>query len=58
MKTNFLFPVNYGQVAVPNSPFRVYVTAPLDVSKVQLHGPWFDNEIKPGQTTHFNVDAR
>lgn len=28
--------VNFGGVAVPNSPFRVYVSAPLDPSKVRF----------------------
>lgn len=51
--------VNYGGVAVPNSPYRVYVTAPLDPSKVQVFGPWVDNDrdVKPLKTTHFIVDA-
>lgn len=29
----------------------------MDVTKVQAYGPWFEQEIKPGQTTHFTVDA-
>lgn len=51
--------VNYGGVAAPNSPFRVYVNAPLDPNKVQVFGPWVDNpDVKPLQPTHFIVDAR
>lgn len=51
--------VNYGGVAVPNSPYRVYVSAPLDATKVQVFGPWVDNsDIKPQSPTHFIVDAR
>ncbi|XP_070493670.1 filamin-A isoform X2 [Chironomus tepperi] len=50
--------VNYGGVAVPNSPFRVYANAPLDPSKVQVFGPFIDNpDVKPNQATHFIIDA-
>jgi filamin len=49
--------VSYGGFGVPDSPFRVYVKAPLDSTKVQVSGPWAENhpDIKP---THFIVDAR
>ena len=51
--------VNFGGVAVPQSPFRVYVVAPLDPTKVQVFGPWVDNsDVKPFAKTHFIVDAR
>jgi filamin len=51
--------VNFGGVAVPNSPYRVYVNSPLDPTKVQVFGPWVDNpDVKPQATTHFIVDAR
>lgn len=50
--------VNFGGVAVPNSPFRVYVNAPLDPSKVQVFGPFVDSaDLKPQTATHFIVDA-
>lgn len=50
--------VNYGGVAVPESPFRVYVNAPLDPSKVQVFGPFIESpDLKPNQATHFIVDA-
>lgn len=50
--------VNYGGVAAPNSPFRVYANAPLDPSKVQVFGPFVDNpDVKPNQATHFIIDA-
>lgn len=50
--------VNFGGVAVPNSPFRVYISAPLDPKKVQVFGPWVDSsDVKPQQPTHFIVDA-
>ncbi|XP_035902994.1 filamin-A isoform X4 [Anopheles stephensi] len=50
--------VNYGGVAVPQSPFRVNVSTPLDASKVQFFGPWLEPGVKPNAATHFNVDAR
>lgn len=50
--------VNYGGVAVPESPFRVHVNAPLDPKKVQIFGPWIESsDLKPFQATHFIVDA-
>lgn len=51
--------VNYGGVAVPNSPFRVYINAPLDPTKVQAFGPWLEkSDLKLHQMAHFIVDAR
>lgn len=51
--------VNFGGVATPNSPFRVFVSAPLNPNKVQVFGPWADNpDLKPNAPTHFIVDAR
>lgn len=50
--------VNYGSVATPRSPFRVYVSDPLDAKKVQVMGPWVESPLKPNVPTHFNVDAR
>lgn len=50
--------INHGGVATPNSPHRVYVSAPLDPSKVQAFGPWMEPGVKPNVATHFNVDAR
>lgn len=50
--------VNYGGVAVPGSPFRVNVSAPLDPSKVEFFGPWLESGNRPNTATHFNVDAR
>ncbi|CRL07144.1 CLUMA_CG020139, isoform A [Clunio marinus] len=50
--------VNYGGVAAPNSPFRVYVNAPLNPAKVQAFGPWLERpDLKPNEPTHFIVDA-
>ncbi|XP_043237014.1 filamin-A-like isoform X4 [Amphibalanus amphitrite] len=50
--------VNFGGVAVPNSPFRVDVTAPVDASKVQVFGPGLEPGVRAQVPTHFNVDAR
>lgn len=50
--------VNQGGVAVKNSPFRVYVSAPTDPSKVQVFGPGVERGVKSNQPTHFNIDAR
>lgn len=50
--------VNYGSVATPKSPYRIYISDPLDPSKVQVMGPWLEGNLKPNVPTHFNVDAR
>ncbi|XP_067618137.1 filamin-A isoform X2 [Eurosta solidaginis] len=50
--------VNYGTVATPNTPYRVYVGVPIDATKVQSFGPWLQPGVRPNMPTHFNVDAR
>ncbi|XP_066255182.1 filamin-A isoform X4 [Euwallacea similis] len=50
--------VNYGGVAVKNSPYRVYVGEPPDAAKVLCFGPGIEDGVKPGVPTHFNIDAR
>lgn len=50
--------INYGGVATPNSPHRVYIAVPLDPTKIQVFGPWLEPGVKPNVPTHFNVDAR
>ncbi|XP_065372295.1 filamin-A isoform X3 [Calliphora vicina] len=50
--------VNFGGVATPNSPHRVYVALPVNASKVQAFGPWFQPGVHPNSPTHFNVDCR
>lgn len=50
--------VNYGGVAVKNSPFRVYVGEPVDATKVQCFGPGIQDGVKTNTPTHFNIDAR
>ncbi|XP_050314750.1 filamin-A isoform X2 [Anthonomus grandis grandis] len=50
--------VNYGGVAVKNSPFRINVNEPVNPEKVLCFGPGLENGVKAGTPTHFNVDAR
>ncbi|XP_017473017.1 PREDICTED: filamin-A [Rhagoletis zephyria] len=50
--------VNYGSVATPNAPYRIYVGVPIDANKVQAFGPWLQPGVRPNAATHFNVDAR
>ncbi|XP_057654407.1 filamin-A isoform X1 [Diorhabda carinulata] len=50
--------VNYGGVAVKNSPFRVFVGETVDASKVQCFGPGIQDGVKANTPTHFNIDAR
>uniref|UniRef100_A0A2S2QCD4 Filamin-A n=1 Tax=Sipha flava TaxID=143950 RepID=A0A2S2QCD4_9HEMI len=49
--------VNYGGVAVPNSPFRVFVSQPLDASKVQIFGPGIEPGVKSNKPNHFTIDC-
>lgn len=49
--------VNYGGVAIPNSPYKVQVTAASDSKKVELFGPGLEKGVKAGAHTHFNIDA-
>lgn len=50
--------VNYGGVATKNSPYRIFVSEPLDVSKVYCFGPGVQNGVKVNTPTHFNIDTR
>lgn len=53
--------VNYGGVAAAGGPHRVYVSAPLDASKVRAFGPWLETAAgapKVNAATHFTVDTR
>lgn len=50
--------VNYGGVAVAESPFRVHVSEPLNVSKVQVSGPCLERPVTVNEPTHFAVDVR
>lgn len=50
--------VNYGTVAAADSPYRVYVSTPPDVSKVVVSGKWFDEKPKLNNRTSFQIDTR
>lgn len=50
--------VNFGGVATRNSPYRVFVAEPLDLSKVHCFGPGLENGVKANTSTHFNIDTR
>ncbi|GLH11660.1 Filamin-A [Gryllus bimaculatus] len=50
--------VNYGGVATKNSPYRVFVSEPLNPSKVQVFGPGVEKGVKSNTPTHFNIDCR
>nr|CAD7196862.1 unnamed protein product [Timema douglasi] len=50
--------VNYGGVATKNSPYRVYVSEPLNASNVHVFGPGVEKGVKSNLPTHFNVDCR
>lgn len=50
--------VNYGGVSTRNSPYRVFVTEPLNPAKVQVFGPGVEKGVKSNTPTHFNIDCR
>jgi filamin len=50
--------VNYGGVATPNSPHRVFVSEPANAAKVQIFGPGVEKGVKCNTPTHFNIDCR
>ncbi|XP_076447622.1 filamin-A-like isoform X2 [Babylonia areolata] len=50
--------VNFGGVAVPNSPFRVNAVEPSDPTKVKVHGPGVKDGIKTMSPTNFTVDCK
>ncbi|XP_050427022.1 filamin-A isoform X1 [Adelges cooleyi] len=49
--------VNYGGVAVPQSPFRVFVAQPLNPNKVQIFGPGIEPGVKANKPNHFTIDC-
>lgn len=49
--------VNYGGVAAAQSPYRVYVSAPPDVTKLRIFGDWFEIKTKLNTKSTFNIDA-
>ncbi|XP_075219680.1 filamin A protein cher isoform X2 [Lycorma delicatula] len=50
--------VNYGGVATSKSPYRVFVSQPLNPSRVQIFGPGVEKGVKSNTPTHFNIDCR
>ncbi|XP_046683134.1 filamin-A isoform X3 [Homalodisca vitripennis] len=50
--------VNYGGVATNRSPYRVFVSQPLNPSRVEIFGPGVEEGVKSKTPTHFNVDCR
>ena len=49
--------INYGGVAIPNTPYRVLVQDPSNPSKVKVYGPAIDHPVKTFQPTYFIVDC-
>ncbi|XP_022174561.1 filamin-A isoform X2 [Myzus persicae] len=49
--------VSYGGVAVPKSPFRVFVSQPLNANKVQIFGPGIEAGVKANKPNHFTIDC-
>lgn len=49
--------MNYGGVAVPKSPFRVFVAQPLNPNKVQIFGPGIEPGVKSNKPNHFTIDC-
>lgn len=50
--------VSYGGVAVPGSPYKVFVQEPLYPSKVHVYGPGVEPGIKSQTPTHFIIDCK
>ena len=50
--------VNYGGVATKMSPYRVFVSQPLNPSAVVLTGPGIAPGVKSNTPTHFNINCR
>ena len=49
--------VNYGGVAIPNSPFKVNVTPATDSKKVNIFGPGLEKNVRTKTSTHFTIDT-
>ncbi|CAF0875720.1 unnamed protein product [Rotaria sordida] len=50
--------IDYGGVAIPNSPFRVWPTEPSNPSKVRVYGPGVERGVKMNNPTYFIVDCK
>ena len=49
--------MNYGGVAAADSPYRIYVAAPPDVTKIRVYGDWFETKTKLGVKNNFHIDT-
>lgn len=49
--------VNYGGVAASDSPYRVYVSTPPDVTKIRIFGDWFETKTKLNEGNTFKIDT-
>lgn len=49
--------VNYGGVAAADSPYRVYISNPPDISKIKIFGDWFETKTKINIANSFYVDT-
>lgn len=49
--------VNYSGVAAAESPYRVYISNPPDVTKIKIFGDWFETKTKINIPNTFYVDA-
>lgn len=49
--------INYGGVAAADSPYRVYVSTPPDVTKIRIFGDWFETKTKLGMRSTFKIDT-
>lgn len=49
--------VNYGGVAAAESPYRVYISNPPDITKVKVFGDWFETKTKIDTSNTFYVDT-
>lgn len=50
--------INYGCVAAADSPYRVYVSAPPDVTKIRMHGKWIEAmKHRVNVASAFQIDA-
>ncbi|XP_031833925.1 filamin A protein cher isoform X5 [Nomia melanderi] len=56
--TQHIIMVNYGGVAIPESPFRMKVDTPLNPALVSAYGPGLEKVLKSNTLVHFDVDCR
>jgi len=42
---------------VPRSPFRPFVSQPLNAGKVQIFGPGVEPGVKANKPNHFTIDC-